>query len=1069
MATVSAVAAGSLVQTAQSTFDASSNSNMAVYWGQGPSQPRLAHFCEDTNIDIIPIAFLNVFPDQVNGGYPGTNFGNQCGSETFKNKDGSSSPLLSNCPFIGPDIKTCQALGKKILLSLGGAIPTNQSIKNDESAVAFAKFVWNAFGPVDATYDGPRPFGDAVVDGFDFDIESAISDNDATSQYRGYGKMIDTLRIFFAADAQKQYYISGSPQCVIPDAHLAHPIQSSWFDFLFIQFYNTPHCSARAYFDATYGAQDGQPSAISFDAWVGFVRTMAMNKDVKLYIGLPAAPLTQLAYDTKMYIAPDDVVNLIDVFQCRYPQEFGGIMVFEATYSEQNLIDGNPFVDVIKGQLTKCDCAKKPVTSSVTSSTTTGHVFSNLILYHQGLRFRILAIVYRSWYLEFDKLHGSCGYRIFVNPSIFKQHRHLEHDKDHSPRWNWILINPSVPDKHWYLEYDKLHSPYWNWILINTSVPNKHWYLEYDNLHGSYPLSSGTGYTSSAISVNSSTSPSSSLSSSSSSSSSSSFSLYPTGASSSTTATSVPYPVTNSTTSSTTTASGGVIYTTETITVTNCPPEVTSCPVRTSVTTYPVTTSSSIPITSVPTDSLETTASVSSTPVTSPLKSHGGITTVIVTSYITTCPVTGTTTIHGSTSVYTTSTVSTVHTTITSIIPVSPVPSSGASPTGHGQQPPSVPVPVHAGSSNTASPPSAPGNNPINSGLHPAPQSEQPAHGGSSSSSGNGNSPISHPVPQPEQPAHGGSSSSGNGNSPISYPAPQPEQSTHGGSSSTSGNGNGPVSHPVTQPEQPTHGGSSSSSGNGNSPISQPVHQPEQPAHGGASSSSGNGNNPISHPAPQPEQPSQGGSSSPAHGGSSSPSSNNGSSPSQPQQPAAPAHGPSSSNGNSPVQAGNNSPQGPAAPGLSTTLQTSTKAITATLQTAGSSSPASAAPANSQTTTSLPAVITQTLVPIPVSPEQTAHPAGPGVSSTGSLSPVQASPVPSPVGSGIGSGSGSSAPFPAGNGTAPSGPSGSASVGPSASAPGLPETSVTPFTGGASKIGSSVFAMAVVMAAAAMI
>ncbi|KAL9593290.1 MAG: hypothetical protein Q9179_005971 [Wetmoreana sp. 5 TL-2023] len=899
MAIVSAVAAGSLVQTAQNSFDASSNSNMAVYWGQGPSQPRLAHFCQDTNIDIIPIAFLNVFPDQVNGGYPGTNFGNQCGSETFKNKDGSSSPLLSNCPFIGPDIKTCQALGKKILLSLGGAIPTNQSIKNDESAVAFAKFVWNAFGPVDVTYDGPRPFGDAVVDGFDFDIESAISDNDATSQYRGYGKMIDTLRIFFAADAQKQYYISGSPQCVIPDAHLAHPIQTSWFDFLFIQFYNTPHCSARAYFDATYGAQGNQPSTISFDAWVGFIRTTAMNKDVKLYIGLPAAPLTQLAYDTKMYIAPDDVVNLVELFQCRYPQEFGGIMVFEATYSEQNLIEGKPYVDVIKSQLTKCDCAKKPVTSSVTSSTTTsGHVIPNVILYHQGFRFRILAIVCRDWCLEFDKLHGSCGYWIFVNPSILKQHRHLEHDTLLCPHWNWVFINPSIlkqhrhlehdtlhcPRRNWvlinpsilkqhrHLEHDTLHWPNWNWVLINPSVPNKHWYLEFDSHPGAYKSS---------------------------------------------------------------------------------------------------------------------------------IKRH----------WLHQLSCSGTAIIHGSTSVYTTSTVSTVHTTITSIIPVSPIPSSGPSPTGHEQQPPSVPVPVHGGSSNPASPSSGSGNSPVNSGPHPAPQPEQPAHGGSSSS-GNGNSPISNPVPQPEQPA-GGSSSSGNGNSPISYPAPQSEQPAHSGSSSSSGSGNSPISHPAAQPEQPAHEGSSSL----------------------------------------------------AHGGSSSTSSGNGNSPSQPQQPAAPAHGPSSSNGNSPIQAGNNSPKGPAAPGLSTTLQTSTKAIAATLHPAGSSSSAPAAPATSQTTTSLPAVITQTLVPIPVSPEQTAHPAKPGASSTGSLSPVQASPVPSPVGSGIGS----AAPFPAGNGTAPSGPSGSASAGPSASAPGFPGTSVAPFTGGAGKIGSSVFAMAVVMAVAALI
>lgn len=340
---------------------------MAVYWGQGPAQKRLAHFCADANIDIIPIAFLNIFPDQLGGGYPGTNFGNQCGDATYKNKDGSWSPLLSDCPLIGPDIKTCQSMGKKILLSLGGAIPTNQSIPDDAAAVSFANFLWDAFGPPEEEYHGPRPFGDAVVDGFDFDIESSVTGGDPSSLYRGYAKIIQTLRSHFST-SEKDYFISGAPQCVVPDTHLAEPIENAWFDFLFIQFYNTPQCSARAYFNASYGSYDGQPTTISFDKWVNFIRTKALNKDVRLYIGLPAAPLTQLAYETTMYIAPDDVVNLIDLYQCRYPHEFGGIMVFEATYSEQNLINGEPYVDVLKSLLTKNSCAQKPTTTTTVSS-----------------------------------------------------------------------------------------------------------------------------------------------------------------------------------------------------------------------------------------------------------------------------------------------------------------------------------------------------------------------------------------------------------------------------------------------------------------------------------------------------------------------------------------------------------------------------------------------------------------------------------------------------------------------------------------------------------------------------
>lgn len=60
------------------------------------------------------------------------------------------------------------------MLSLGGAYPTDQEIKSEESALAFADFLWGAFGPKIDDWigvNGPRPFGDVVVDGFDFDIE----------------------------------------------------------------------------------------------------------------------------------------------------------------------------------------------------------------------------------------------------------------------------------------------------------------------------------------------------------------------------------------------------------------------------------------------------------------------------------------------------------------------------------------------------------------------------------------------------------------------------------------------------------------------------------------------------------------------------------------------------------------------------------------------------------------------------------------------------------------------------------------------------------------------------------
>lgn len=168
-----AATAASLLTPFVAAFDAQAKTNVAVYYGQGAYQKRLRHFCQETSMDIINLAFLNVFPDQGLNGYPETNFGNQCGSQTF-DINGENTGLLSNCPYLVEDIPFCQAAGKKVLLSLGGAVPDTQDIESEGSAKAFADFLWYSFGPPTdmwAEHGLPRPFNDVVLDGFDFDIE----------------------------------------------------------------------------------------------------------------------------------------------------------------------------------------------------------------------------------------------------------------------------------------------------------------------------------------------------------------------------------------------------------------------------------------------------------------------------------------------------------------------------------------------------------------------------------------------------------------------------------------------------------------------------------------------------------------------------------------------------------------------------------------------------------------------------------------------------------------------------------------------------------------------------------
>lgn len=86
------------------------------------------------------------------------------------------------------DIPVCQSTyGKKVILSLGGGTNSYQ-LTGEADGMAFADFLWGAFGPQNASWIAqglPRPFdgsnGQAVsVDGFDFDIEYQSTGNESS-------------------------------------------------------------------------------------------------------------------------------------------------------------------------------------------------------------------------------------------------------------------------------------------------------------------------------------------------------------------------------------------------------------------------------------------------------------------------------------------------------------------------------------------------------------------------------------------------------------------------------------------------------------------------------------------------------------------------------------------------------------------------------------------------------------------------------------------------------------------------------------------------------------------------
>ncbi|KAG0375282.1 Chitinase 1 [Mortierella sp. AD032] len=251
----------SLACQAVVAFNPLSRTNVVNYWGQnsvsstGGDEGDLITYCQDDTIDVFAVAFVS----QIVNGAPVLNLANHCGA-TFP-----GSTLL-NCPKVGQDIKACQAKGKALVLSIGGA-SGSYALDDAAAGTAFAEQIWNIFlGGSSST----RPFGDAVLDGVDLDLESGTN--------KGYVAFVQTLRSKFATSS-KSFYITAAPQCPYPDLATQAALNAAWFDLVWIQFYNN-YCGVQA-----YGTNN-----FNFDTWNNWATTVSINKNVRVLLGVPGGP-----------------------------------------------------------------------------------------------------------------------------------------------------------------------------------------------------------------------------------------------------------------------------------------------------------------------------------------------------------------------------------------------------------------------------------------------------------------------------------------------------------------------------------------------------------------------------------------------------------------------------------------------------------------------------------------------------------------------------------------------------------------------------------------------------------
>ena len=111
---------------AQNSYGATHSSDVANF------QQRISFYCADNAIDVFPVAFLTTFFGA--GGLPVLNLANICNNVDNATFPGSQLP---NCAVLASDITTCQAKGKIITLSLGGA-GGSVGFSSDAQAVSFA-------------------------------------------------------------------------------------------------------------------------------------------------------------------------------------------------------------------------------------------------------------------------------------------------------------------------------------------------------------------------------------------------------------------------------------------------------------------------------------------------------------------------------------------------------------------------------------------------------------------------------------------------------------------------------------------------------------------------------------------------------------------------------------------------------------------------------------------------------------------------------------------------------------------------------------------------------------------
>lgn len=259
---------------------------LVVYWGQNGNEGRLTDTCATGRYNIVNIAFLSTFGS---GRTPQINLAGHCPN--------------NGCQMVGTGIRNCQNRGIKVLLSIGGAVSANYGLASADDARNVADYIWNNFL---GGQSNSRPFGDAVLDGVDFDIEGG--------QGLPFYAALATRLSVHGQSSGKKLLLTAAPQCVFPDTNLKDAISTGLFDYVWVQFYNNfcQYSTNPNGFKSSWGQWNNVPAK-------------------KIFVGLPASQ----GAAGGGFVPPEVLTSQILPF-VKSSAKYGGVMLWNKYFDDQS-------------------------------------------------------------------------------------------------------------------------------------------------------------------------------------------------------------------------------------------------------------------------------------------------------------------------------------------------------------------------------------------------------------------------------------------------------------------------------------------------------------------------------------------------------------------------------------------------------------------------------------------------------------------------------------------------------------------------------------------------------------